>query len=96
MNELRRETNANVLSDIKGLQGVLTANLQRAIRDNDIIYVSPVPAAAQLPVIAPAAMIKANVPGPVEQSLEWVMGQAGGALFSGLVPYGVHLALSES
>jgi hypothetical protein len=40
-------------------------------------------------------MVKPVVPAPVDNSLDWLMHEGGGALFSGLVPYGVHLALSE-
>lgn len=39
-------------------------------------------------------MVKPVVSPPVENSLNWLMSEGGGALFSGLVPYGVHLALS--
>lgn len=41
-------------------------------------------------------MVKPVIPPPVDNSLDWLMHEGGGALFSGLVPYGVHLALSES
>jgi hypothetical protein len=40
-------------------------------------------------------MVKPVIPAPVDNSLDWLMHEGGGALFSGLVPYGVHLALSE-
>jgi programmed cell death 6-interacting protein len=42
-------------------------------------------------------MVKLVPPPEIAEPVEWLMkGGAGmGALFSGLVPYGVHLALSE-
>jgi programmed cell death 6-interacting protein len=46
-------------------------------------------------MIPPATMVKLTVPPEVLNSLEWVMKDQGGPLFSGLVPYGVHVALSE-
>ncbi|KAJ9095781.1 hypothetical protein QFC20_006576 [Naganishia adeliensis] len=83
-----------VTSDLKSLQGILASSLKRAVRDNDLVYVQPIPPATQLPRISPVAMVKPVVPPPVENSLNWLMSEGGGALFSGLVPYGVHLALS--
>lgn len=80
---------------LQSLHGALVANLQRAQRDNDLVYMAPVPPATQLAAIAPAPMVKATVPTQVENSLDWVIKQDGGALFSGLVPYGVHVALSQ-
>jgi programmed cell death 6-interacting protein len=76
------------------LQGILASSLKRAIRDNDLVYVQPIPPVTQLASITPAAMVKPVTPAAVENSLEWLMHEGGGALFSGLVPYGVHLALS--
>lgn len=89
-NEIRRPA---LLSDIKSLQETLSANLQRAIRDNDIIYVSPIPSPSNLPAIVPAGMVKPTCPVQIGDSLEWLASQPSGALFSNLVPYGVHVAL---
>lgn len=80
----------------QGLQDALAANLKRAIRDNDVIYVSPVPPPGQLAAIVPAGMVKTIVPPPIEDSSGWLGKQRDEPLFAGLVPYGVHLALSES
>ncbi len=79
----------------QSLAAVLTSCLKRAIRDNDLVYVSPIPPPSQLPIITPATMVKLTIPPEVSNSLEWVMKDKGGPLFSGLVPYGVHVALSE-
>lgn len=42
-------------------------------------------------------MVKVNIPAEVAEPVAWLMsGKAGmEPLFSGLVPYGVHLALSK-
>ncbi len=76
---------------------MLASALKRAIRDNDLVYVSPVPPVSQLALITPASMVKLTVPAEIANSLDWLLKDpaAGGALFSGLVPYGVHVALSE-
>lgn len=73
-------------------------SLDRAVRDNDLVYVSPIPPASQLAPVVGAAMVKVVSPKEVSDPIGWLMGGGAGmpALFSGLVPYGVHLALSES
>ena len=69
---------------------------ERAVRDNDLIYCSPVPPATQLAPIVGAGMVKLVTPKEVAEPISWLMtGEAGvKPLFSALVPYGVHLALS--
>lgn len=79
----------------QSLQAILASSLKRAIRDNDLVYIQAIPPTSQLARITPASMVKAVVPPSVDNSLDWLMHEGGGALFSGLVPYGVHLALSE-
>jgi programmed cell death 6-interacting protein len=40
-------------------------------------------------------MVKASVPAEIADAVSWLMKDSkGGPLFSGLVPYGVHLAIS--
>lgn len=94
LTEVKRTSGDAVLQDIKGLQDALASNLKRAIRDNDIIYVSPIPPPGQLAAIVPAGMVKSIVPPAIEDSIGWLNKQKEGLLFAGLVPYGVHLALS--
>ena len=71
--------------------------LERAVRDNDLVYVSPVPPASQLSPIAGVGMVKLATPTEVADPIEWLVGGGAGQepLFSALVPYGVHLALSQ-
>ena len=79
------------------LQAAVKISLERAVRDNDLVYCSPVPPANQLPPILGVGMVKLAAPTEVAEPVAWLMrGAAGmGPLFSALVPYGVHLALSE-
>jgi programmed cell death 6-interacting protein len=74
------------------------AGLERAVRDNDLVYVSPVPPASQLAPITGVGMVKLATPTEVADPIGWLMGGGAGQgpLFSALVPYGVHLALSET
>lgn len=66
------------------------------MRDNDLVYVQPVPPATQLSPIVGAGMVKLATPTEVADPVGWLMGGGAGQgpLFSALVPYGVHLALS--
>jgi programmed cell death 6-interacting protein len=72
--------------------------LERAVRDNDLVYNSPVPPASQLAGIVGTGMVKLATPKEVEEPVGWLMGGGAGMgpLFAQLVPYGVHLALSQS
>jgi len=79
----------------QGLQEALNTNLGRATRDNDLIYVSPIPPPGQLSAILPAGMVKPILPSAISQSLDWLKEKPGYPLFGGLVPYGVHLALGK-
>lgn len=67
------------------------------MRDNDLVYVQPVPPATQLSAIVGAGMVKLATPTEVADPVGWLMGGGAGQgpLFSALVPYGVHLALSK-
>ncbi|WVQ79570.1 pH-response regulator protein palA/RIM20 [Cryptococcus sp. DSM 104549] len=85
-----------VVTDLKQLQGAVKSSLERAVRDNDLVYVSPIPPANQLAPIPGLGMVKIATPTEVAEPVAWLMGgNAGmGPLFNALVPYGVHLALS--
>ncbi|OWZ77273.1 pH-response regulator protein palA/RIM20 [Cryptococcus neoformans Bt85] len=86
----------SVVSDLQQLQAAIKSSLERAVRDNDLVYVQPIPPANQLAPIVGVGMVKVNIPAEVAEPVAWLMsGKAGmEPLFSGLVPYGVHLALS--
>ena len=80
----------------KSLQAAIKAALERAVRDNDLVYVAAVPPASQLASIVGTGMVKLTTPPEVTEPLNWLMSPQSGMepLFSALVPYGVHLALS--
>ncbi|WVR09313.1 pH-response regulator protein palA/RIM20 [Kwoniella sp. DSM 27419] len=86
----------SVMSDLRNLHGAVKSALERAVRDNDLVYVSPIPPANQLAPITGVGMVKVNIPTEVSEPVAWLMGGGAGSgpLFSALVPYGVHLALS--
>ncbi len=79
------------------LQAAVKSALERAVRDNDLVYSSPVPPATQLAPIVGAGMVKLVTPKEIAEPVAWLMGGSAAVtpLFSALVPYGVHLALSE-
>ncbi|EIW68315.1 hypothetical protein TREMEDRAFT_63488 [Tremella mesenterica DSM 1558] len=85
-----------VLSDLKNLSAAVKSNLERADRDNNLIYNDPIPPANQLPALKGTSMVKLSTPPEVSDPVAWLMNNNAGMppLFSGLVPYGVHLALS--
>lgn len=51
-----------LMSDLKGLQGVVEINLKRARKDNELIYLEPVTTAGSLPTIAGARTVQAKLP----------------------------------
>ena len=83
---------------MQNLQAAVNTALERAVRDNDLVYVSPIPPASQLASIVGAGMVKLSTPKEISDPIAWLMGRESNMepLFSALVPYGVHLALSES
>lgn len=74
----------------------MKAALDRAVRDNDLVYMDPIPPASELAPISGVAMVKLSTPTEISDPIAWLMGGSAGMppLFSALVPYGVHLALS--
>lgn len=71
--------------------------LKRAAKDNDLIYLDPVPPLAQMPSIQPAAMAKATCPIPVSAPLQCLHAGPGGhgrPLFRMLIPYAAYRAIA--
>ncbi|KAG0342357.1 pH-response regulator protein palA/rim20 [Podila horticola] len=95
--ELQRNLKEAVVSDLRSLQTAIHRNLSRAEKDNDIIYLEPIPAEASLPVIGRADMSKPiivpEISNPVPLMNEHNM-LLGVPLFSRLVPFAVHQAAS--
>lgn len=92
----QRYINKVVLADLQGLKTRVTEDLKRSEKDNDMIYLLPVPPKAELRILDRANMVVARIPKEVadSNSLLGDHGELGPALFSKLVPYSVHLAAS--
>lgn len=92
----QRYINKMVLADLNGLKNRVAEDLKRAEKDNDMIYLLPVPPKAELKILDRANMVISRVPKEVAESnaLLGEKGELGPALFSKLVPYSVHLAAS--
>jgi programmed cell death 6-interacting protein len=92
----QRYINKVVLADLSGLKNRVTEDLKRAEKDNDMIYLLPVPPKAELKILDRANMVVSRVPKEIAESnaLLGDHGELGPALFSKLVPYSVHLAAS--
>ncbi|KAI0395655.1 pH-response regulator protein palA/RIM20 [Xylariaceae sp. FL0594] len=88
--------NKTVVEDLNSLKRRVEEDLKRAEKDNDIIYLNTVPPKSELKILDRATMAIARIPPQVATPLEYVGDKAefGPALFSKLVPYAVHLAVS--
>lgn len=99
VNEALKESrwiNRVVLGDLNGLKARVTEDLKRAEKDNDVIYLNPVPPKSELKTIDRASMVAAKAPSQVTDAISMlgVNGPLGQPLFSKLVPYAVHVAAS--
>jgi len=99
VNEALKESrwiNKIVLGDLNGLKSRVTEDLKRAEKDNDIIYLMPVPPKSELKTLDRAGMATARVPQEVSDPASTLGegGQFGQPLFAKLVPYAVHIAAS--
>ncbi|PYH73967.1 putative pH signal transduction protein PalA [Aspergillus vadensis CBS 113365] len=99
VNEALKESrwiNRTVLGDLQGLKTRVTEDLKRAEKDNDIIYLNPVPPKSELKLIDRASMVAAKAPSQVTDAISMLgeNGPLGQPLFSKLVPYAVHIAAS--
>ncbi|KAL8409574.1 hypothetical protein RB594_007860 [Gaeumannomyces avenae] len=85
-----------VVNEIKALKTRAEEDLKRAERDNDVIYLVPVPAKPELKVLDRANLAIARVPPQVAKPHDHLGEQAefGPALFTKLVPFAVHMAVS--
>ncbi|KDN53419.1 BRO1-domain-containing protein [Tilletiaria anomala UBC 951] len=94
----KRNVSDTIVSDLRSLHGTIVANLSRATKDNDLIYLQPVTTVANLSKIAPALMVKSVLPKEVEDPFTFLRISPSPAygvpLFQALVPYGVHVAIS--
>ncbi|EPS28946.1 pH-response regulator protein palA/RIM20 [Penicillium oxalicum] len=85
-----------VLGDLNGLKTRVAEDLKRAEKDNDIIYLSPVPPKSELKSLDRASMVAPKAPSQVTDAISMLgdKGPLGQPLFSKLVPYAVHIAAS--
>ncbi|KAG9093520.1 pH-response regulator protein palA/rim20 [Ceratobasidium sp. UAMH 11750] len=81
-----------VIDDIKSLSKTLDTNFTRAQKDNDLIYHQTVPPESTLPPITGANMVQSVISNKL-QNPSLMVGDAENALFSGLVAYGVRMAV---
>lgn len=85
-------------NDLKSLHGAIQSNLQRATKDNDLIYLEAVTPALKLAPIPAAAMVEAKIPSEIANPIPLLRDAPqpafGKPLFQELVPYGVHVAVS--
>jgi programmed cell death 6-interacting protein len=88
--------NKAVQDDLNGLKTRVSEDLKRAEKDNDMIYLQPVPPKSELTSLQRASMVTARVPNEVSEPLLMLgdHGEFGKPLFSKLVPYSVHVAAS--
>ena len=99
VNEALKESrwiNKIVHGDLNGLKSRVSEDLKRAEKDNDIIYLMPVPSKSELKTLGRAGMATARLPEEVSNPLS-ALGDNGTLdqpLFVKLVPYAVHVAAS--
>lgn len=88
--------NKTVMEDLQALKRKLEEDLKRAEKDNDLIFLNPVPPKAELKILERANMATARTPPQVANPLDYLGDHAelGPALFSKLVPFSVHVAIS--
>ncbi|KAG6009427.1 serine/threonine protein kinase prr1 [Claviceps maximensis] len=86
----------SVVDDLNGLKRKVEDDLKRAEKDNDMIFLNPVPPKSELKFLERANMAVARVPPQVAKPFDYLGEKAefGLALFSKLVPFSVHVAIS--
>ncbi|RMZ81281.1 hypothetical protein DV737_g2539, partial [Chaetothyriales sp. CBS 132003] len=92
----QRWINRIVLADLQGLKSKVTEELKRAEKDNDVLYLLPVPPKTELKLLDRANMVKSKTPTAVTDAIS-MLGPTqpfGIPLFEKLVPYAVHQAAS--
>lgn len=92
----QRYINKAVQADLNGLKNRVQEDLKRAEKDNDMIYLMPVPPKPELKTLDRASMVTAKPPKEVSDPISLLgdRGELGRPLFAKLVPYSVHIAAS--
>ncbi|CAG8560890.1 7713_t:CDS:10 [Diversispora eburnea] len=85
-----------VIKDLESLHTAVSSNLNRAIKDNDIIYLNTIPAASSLEIIGKANLAAPHLPPEVKDPISLMNEKSilGMPLFVKLVPFAIHQALS--
>ena len=92
-----RYVNRIVSGDLNGLKHKVQDDLSRAEKDNDMIYLMPVPTKPELQTLQRASMVSSKTDKEVSDPVSMLGdgdGELGKPLFAKLVPYAVHLAAS--
>ena len=86
-----------VSGDLTGLKAKVQDDLKRAEKDNDMIYLNPVPTKSELTTLERASMVRSNVTKGLSDPVSCLgeNGVLGKPLFAKLVPYSVHVAASK-
>ncbi|KAH9068320.1 pH-response regulator [Lactarius deliciosus] len=87
----RRGVSKLVWEDVKSLLEIVDSNLDRAQRDNDLIYHQDVPPASSLPAIQPASMVESVVP-PGLLEPKKILG-SDNLIFGNLISWGAQTAI---
>lgn len=92
----QRWINSTVLGDLQGLKTRVTEELKRAEKDNDVIYMLPVPPKTEMRLLERANMVQPKPPKEVVDGISMLGPNQpfGNPLFEKLVPYAVHQAAS--
>ncbi|KAI9867526.1 MAG: pH-response regulator protein palA/rim20, partial [Watsoniomyces obsoletus] len=92
----QRWINRTVLGDLQGLKTRVAEDLKRAEKDNDVIYLLPVPPKSELKILERANMVAPKPPKEVVDGIAMLGPNQpfGNPLFEKLVPYAVHQAAS--
>lgn len=88
--------NKTIVDDLHALKAKAEDDLKRAERDNDIIFLNPVPPKSDLGFLDRFTMAEVRVPPQVAKPYDHLGDKAefGPALFTNLVPFSVHVAVS--
>ncbi|RIB01840.1 BRO1-like domain-containing protein [Gigaspora rosea] len=94
--EQRKHLREAVIKDLESLHTVVTSNLSRAVKDNDIIYLNTIPSASSLTPIGRASLANPVLPPEVNDPISLMNERSilGLPLFVKLVPFAVHQAHS--
>ncbi|KAI8393304.1 ALIX V-shaped domain binding to HIV-domain-containing protein [Radiomyces spectabilis] len=89
--------NATLVNKVETLEKSIHADLLRAEKDNDLVYMETVPQVSLLPPILRSDMVKPVMPSAITNPTQYIKSSAGEfnrPLFESLVPLAVHQAAS--